>query len=266
MRSIIDFHCHVYPEKIADRAVENIKHFYELDNMHGDGKASSLIESGEKFGVKHFVVFSVATAPHQVHSINSFIARTVKEYDGLMTGFGTLHPESENLEADFYELLSLGLKGVKLHPDFQRFQLDDPRCDKIFSLCEGKLPVIIHAGDSRFDYSNPERIENILKKHEKLTLIAAHFGGWSCWKQAAERLCRYTNLYVDCSSTFRWLSVGEVEELISIYGADRVLFGTDYPMWGYETELTDFEKLCLSDGDKDKILCGNAKKLLSEFL
>lgn len=260
---VIDFHCHIYPEKIADKAVENIEHFYELKTMHNDGRAASLIENGSAYGVKHYVIFSVATTPHQVHSINKFIADTVKKYPSLFTGFGTLHPDSDTLETDFEELLSLGLKGVKLHPDFQRFRLDDPKCDKIYRICSGKVPVILHAGDTRFDFSNPERVENVLKKHKNLTVIAAHFGGWSCWKEAAERLHGYENLYVDCSSTFRWLSISDVEKLIALYGADRVLFGTDYPMWGYDTELPDFMKLNISDEDKEKILHKNAMKLLS---
>lgn len=259
---IIDCHCHVYPDKIADRAVEHIGSFYELD-MHFDGRASSLIKSGEKIGVRHYIIFSVATTPHQVHSINTFIAETAKNSGGLMTGFGTLHPDSENIEADIEELKSLGLKGVKLHADFQEFKIDDPKCDKIYSLCEGELPVLLHTGDTRFDFSNPERVENVLKKHKNLTVIGAHFGGWSCWKEAAKRLHTYDNFYVDCCSTFNWLSPEECKDLVRLYGADKVLFGTDYPMWSHESEFERFKRMGLTSEEEEKILYKNAVKLFS---
>ena len=128
---IIDCHCHVYPDKIAEKAVGSIGSFYDLD-MYYDGKASTLINHGDEIGVSHYVIFSVATTPHQVHSINSFIAETVKNSGGIMTGLGTLHPDSENIKGDIEEIKRLGLKGVKMHPDFQRFRIDDEKCNRIY--------------------------------------------------------------------------------------------------------------------------------------
>ena len=180
---IIDCHCHVYPDKIADKAVESIRSFYDID-MGYDGRASTLIKEGNKNGVKHFIVFSVATTPKQVQAINSFIARTVDESGGAMTGLGSLHPDSENIEEDYIHLKSLGLKGVKLHPDFQKIAIDDERCREIYELCRGELPVLLHTGDYRYDYSNPDRLVRILNEYPDLTVIGAHFGGWSVWDEA----------------------------------------------------------------------------------
>ena len=259
---IIDCHCHVYPEKIAERAVENIGAFYN-QKMTFDGKYSTLVKSMKENGISHGIVFSVATTPLQVHSINCFIAETVKNSGGLLTGLGTLHPESETLREDVEEIIALGLKGVKLHPDFQKFRIDSPECERIYALCEGRLPVMLHTGDSRFDYSNPESVVPVLEKYKKLTVIGAHFGGWSCWKKAAEMLHKYENFYVDCSSTFHWLKTEEVEELIKIYSADKVLFGTDFPMWSHENELKEFMKLSISDLDRKKIFYTNAVNVFS---
>ena len=116
---IIDAHCHIYPDKIAQRAADSTGEFYDL-TPYTDGKISTLIELGEKLGIDHFIVQSVATAPSQVSSINKFIATAVSQSDGRFTGLGTRHPESENLEAEVDEIISLGLKGVKLHPDIQK--------------------------------------------------------------------------------------------------------------------------------------------------
>ena len=118
---IVDCHCHVYPDKIAEKAVESIGGFYDLP-MFYDGKTSTLVEQGSAVGIKQYIIFSVATTPAQVQSINRFIADTVSSSGGLMTGLGTLHPDSDNIEADIEQILALGLKGVKMHPDIQRIK------------------------------------------------------------------------------------------------------------------------------------------------
>ena len=257
---IIDTHCHVYPDKIADKAVEAIGQFYDL-SMYYDGRYSTLVEFGSKIGVKHYVIFSVATTPKQVHSINTYIADTVKQSNGLMTGLGTLHPDSEDIEGDIAEIIALGLKGVKMHPDFQKFQIDDKKCYKIYEACQGKMPVLLHTGDSRYDYSNPDRMKKVLEDFPDLTVIGAHFGGWSCWKEAAETLSKYKNFYVDCSSSFDWLTAEESRNLVRIYGADHVLFATDFPMWNHETEYKRFMEMNLTDDENKLILYKNAVKL-----
>ena len=254
---IIDCHCHVYPDKIADKAVESIRNFYSID-MGYDGRASTLVEQGSINGIKHYVVFSVATTPKQVRSINDFIADTVKNSKGLMTGLGSLHPDSENIEDDYRHLKSLGLKGVKLHPDFQKIAVDDSRLEKIYELCSGDLPILLHTGDSRYDYSNPDRVIQVLEKYPCLTVVGAHFGGWSVWDEAVNKLASYSNFYVDCSSSLYSLSPEKGRELVRAYGADRVLFGTDHPMWLYEDEIQRFDRLELSDEEKEKILYKNA--------
>ena len=258
---IIDSHCHVYPDKIASRAVEAIGQFYDLP-MYYDGKYSTLVEAGSKIGVKHFVVFSVATTPQQVHSINNYIADTVRQSEGLMTGLGALHPDSETIEEDIAEIVSLGLKGAKMHPDFQKFQIDDKKCYKIYEACQKyRLPVLLHTGDSRYDYSNPQRMKKVLEDFPDLIVIGAHFGGWSCWKEAAETLSKYKNFYVDCSSSFDWLAADESRELVRMYGADHVLFATDFPMWNHETEYKHFADMNLTDEENELILYKNALKL-----
>ncbi|MBQ7117347.1 MAG: amidohydrolase [Clostridia bacterium] len=259
---VIDCHCHVYPDKIADKAVESIHRFYDID-MGYDGRSSTLIEKGSENGIKHYIVFSVATTPKQVQSINAFIADTVKNSGGIMTGLGSLHPDSDNVAEDYRHLKELGLKGVKLHPDFQKIAVDDERCEKIYELCRGDLPVLLHTGDDRYDFSNPDRLVSVLRKYPDLTVIGAHFGGWSVWEEAAEKLSGYPNFYVDCSSSFDWLTAEKATEIVKAYGADKVLFGTDFPMWEYERELERFFKMELTAEETEKILYKNAVKVFN---
>lgn len=259
---IIDSHCHVYPDKIAQKASDATATFYELPPSL-DGRISTLLEHGERAGIEHFVVQSVATTPKQVSSINNFIAQAVAESGGRFTGLGTLHPDSEDMKADVDEIIALGLKGVKLHPDIQKVKLDDPRMHKMYELCEGRLPMLLHTGDCRYDNSNPNRLIPILEKYPSLTVIGAHFGGWSIWEEATKQLYTYKNFLVDCSSSLYAISKEKAKELILAYGTDRVLFGTDYPLWTPEEEIERFMSLDLTDEQREDILYNNTAKLFN---
>ncbi len=260
MRRIIDCHCHIYPDKIAERAAQAIGEFYHIP-MCCNGKISTMLEEGKKAGIDRFLVFSVATKPQQTPSINHYIAATVEESKGHMLGLGTLHPDDEDPAAEVDSIEALGLRGVKLHPDIQGVAIDDPRCLRIYEACEGRLPVLLHTGDSRYDFSNPNRLIPVLKRFPRLTVIGAHFGGWSIWADAAEQLCRYPNLYVDCSSSLYALTPAEARHIISLYGAERVLFGTDYPMWHPVEEVARFDALELTERESRLILSENAERL-----
>lgn len=262
MQRIIDSHCHIYPDAIAEKAAKSIDVFYDgLPGDHHDGKCSTLVRTGNAAGISHFIVHSVATTPHHVSSINHFIAKSVLESNGTMTGLGAMHLDSADIKADIDEIISLGLKGVKLHPDIQQFEADDPRAMRIYELCEGRLPVLIHAGDHRYDYSNPDRIANIVKTFPKLKLIAAHLGGWSVWEEAAEKLPQYPNLYVDTCSSLHWLKPERAAEIIRLYGTDRVLFATDYPIWSQKWEIDYLLALGFSGEEYEDIFWRNTAKM-----
>ena len=258
---IIDSHCHIYPDKIAEKAAAGTGHFYGLP-PYLDGRISTLLEHGTAAGIDHFIVQSVATPPKQVSSITHFIAEAVEKSNGKFTGLGTLHPDSDNIKAEVEEILALGLKGVKLHPEIQGFSLLDDRCDLIYKLClKYNLALLLHTGDCRYDYSNPKELSEILERYPDLTVIGAHLGGYTVWEEAVKVLPKYKNLYVDCSSSLMYITPERATELIREYGADRVLWGTDYPMWGFEEEMERFSALSLNEEEKEQILCKNAQKL-----
>ena len=260
---VIDAHCHIYPEKIVDRAVAGTDDFYST-KAACRGVAEELIEIGDRVGIDRFVVHSVATTPHQVERINAFIAAEVAKVPNRFVGLGAAHPDCTDQDAIIEHIKSLGLHGIKIHPDIQGFAIDDPRMMRVYELCEREgLVVLMHTGDYRYDYSNPNRLLPVLKAFPKLTVIGAHFGGWSIWDDASRVLCEYPNLFVDCSSTFPFagndLALGE--RLIHRYGADRVMFGSDFPMWSPEEELKTFFKLNLTDEERKLILAENAKRI-----
>lgn len=261
MQKIFDAHCHIYPDKIARAASDGIGDFYGM-TFEKVGTVERLLRKGEEAGITHFLVHSVSTTPLQVASINNFIGTTVAEHKECMVGFGTMHPASDDYQRDFEDLLSKGLTGVKLHPDFQQFSLAS---DEAYNLCKvfaGKVPVLVHAGDPRFELSNPEQLVVLLDRLPDLTVIAAHMGGWSVWERAMKLLPGKSNLYFDTSSSLYQLEPSAVRDMIRLYGVDRVLFGTDYPMWDGEEDLKRFHAMGLTSEEEQKVLFDNAKSLL----
>lgn len=265
MYKMIDSHCHIYPDRIARKAVKAVDRFYDgLPADPHDGTTDTLIRSGGACGISHFIVHSVATTPHQVSSINQFIAKSVSESGGKFTGMGTMHLDSDDLRRDLDEILALGLKGVKLHPDIQRFYVNEPRAMQIFEMCEDLgLPVCVHTGDYRYDFSNPSRVATVLKAFPGLKFIGAHFGGWSVWEEAIRVLPDYPNLVVDSSSSFHWLKPERAKEIIHAYGAERVMFGTDYPLWHQEPDIEYLMALDLTDEEYQQIFWKNVSELFA---
>ncbi len=259
---IINAHAHVFPDKIAEKAVAGIGGFYNM-HMELDGTVAGLLRDGAEAGVDRFIVQSVATVPAQVESINNFISQSVQQYPDKLIGFGAIHPDYEDPAREIDRVISLGLKGLKLHSDFQNFAMDDEKAFPIYEAAEGRLPILFHCGDTRSDLSSPERLMNVVKRFPKLTVIGAHFAGWSMWDRAAE-LFAHSGIYADCSSSLYAMSPEHAAELIRKIGADRVMWGTDYPMWSSKEELERFAKLPLTAEEKKMVLSGNALRLIGE--
>ena len=259
---IIDCHTHVFPPKIAKKAVLAIGDFYGIP-MTRAGSMKELCTEAKLYGMEKMLITSTATKNEQVTAINDFLKDSQEVHKELFA-FGTLFPEMDDyaMDAEIERILQMGLYGVKLHPDFQQIEADSDGMKRIARKVAGKLPVLIHAGDPRYDFSNPDRIRALIESAPPaFTLIAAHFGGYRVWDEAAAKLTGYDNLYVDTCSSLEFIEPGRAVELIGLYGEDRVLFGTDYPMWNYSEELARIERLALSPDVLKKILYSNAKKL-----
>ncbi len=258
---IIDSHCHVYPQAIAQKAVKGVSDFYDGVGTFCDGLASSVRRLWPEKGVGHAVIFSVATRLKQVESINAFIASTVAEGEGFFTGLGTVHQDVPDMGALVDSVVSLGLKGIKIHPDTQMCALDDSRLLPLYEACSGRIPVLLHTGDRRYDYSNPDRMKRVLGMFPHTVFIGAHYGGWSVWDEAVGKLHGFDNFFVDTSSTFHWVGPEKVRSYIRTYGSDRVMFGSDFPMWDVKPELDAMFALGLSDGEYENIFHLTAEKL-----
>lgn len=259
---ITDSHTHIYPEKIAKMASKSIGEFYDLP-MEYTGTSKQLLENGKKINTEKYLVCSVATSSHQVKTINDFIIQECllhKEFVGL----GAMHQDFIDVEEEIERVYAKGLKGIKMHHDFQKAYIDDIRFMRTYKKAAGMdMVCLLHAGDDRYDYTRPERFLSIMDKVPNLKCIAAHFGGYKCWDQAYNMLKDVEGLYFDTSSSLFALTPGEALDIIRAFGSDKFLFGTDFPMWDHETELDRFLKLALTDQEIDLILYRNFYKLFS---
>ena len=261
MSFVIDAHAHIYPDKIAYRASQSIGDFYKMPIGY-DGTVDHLLELGNEAGVDMFLVQSVAVSPERVSNINDYIAREVSENPDKFIGFGALHPDMEDIEGEVSRIEKMGLMGIKLHPDIQKFNIDDKSAYKIYEVIEGRLPLLIHTGDNRYFYSDPKRVPQVLRDFPKLQMICAHFGGWSQWNEA-EKFLADKGVWVDTSSSMYAFSPERARELISVFGEDYVVFGSDYPMWSPGDEIKNIERLNLDERVKQKIFYKNIAKLLN---
>ena len=257
--TVIDVHAHIYPEKIAERAVDAVGEFYLVD-MYGKGTAAHLLESQKRAPISRFVVHSVATSTHAVTAINDFIAAQCREHEEFI-GFMAMHQDFPNPEAEIERAIGLGLVGMKLHPDTQKVDMDDPRLMRVYEMIEGRMPLIVHTGDYRTDFSHPRRLKRILQAFPNLVVDAAHFGGWSI-PEIGYDVLHEENVFIDVSSSLAFLGNRRTRELVRMWGADRVMFGSDFPMWDPAHEFDTFTSLGFTDDELEKMLGKNAERFV----
>lgn len=255
---IIDFHTHIYPDKIAAKGVQYVGDFYGF-HLTTKGTNAHLRQCCTEAGVDKRVLLAVSVRPDQVDSINAWLRG---QLDSDTFGFAALHPFMEDPLARLETFPSLGFTGVKFHPDMQRFSIDDPHMDPIYAWLQNhKFPVYFHMGDPRYDYSRPIRLARVLDRFPDMRVIAAHLGGYERWDEATKCLSG-SEVYYDTSSAVAFLAPERAAEIIRGHGVNRVFFGTDYPVATQKEELERFRKLPLLPTERQAILWENACQFL----
>ena len=254
-----DAHAHIYPGKIAEKATASVGDFYHIP-MHNVGLPHVLAQRGGEAGIDRFLVCSVATKVEQVRSINQFIQEKCEKYPQFI-GLGAWHQDITDISGEIDDIQARGLRGIKLHPDFQKFMIDDPKMLDVYKEAHRRgLPVLFHTGDSRTEFSSPHRLMNVIDKLPDFTCIAAHLGGYSEWEEARRELSG-TNVYIDTSSSLFKISPEEAKENIAHFGVDHTMFGTDFPMWDPKEELERFFALGFSQEENQAMLYDNFARL-----
>ena len=260
---LIDFHTHAFPEKIASRAIKKLS--FEAGGLppQTDGTLVSLKEQMAADGVDISVVLSIATNPTQQANVNRFAAEM--DNDPAVVAFGSVHPDAPDVLEELETIQAAGLKGVKLHPEYQHFYADDPKMKPIYrKISELGLITVFHAG---FDYgfpppyhAMPEHMRRALKWFDS-PVVAAHWGGVDCGVEVLDKLCGQ-DIYFDLSFGHSCMPKPIAQAIIDRHGADRLLFGSDIPWHRPAWELQLLNSLNLSHSDREKICFRNAQKLL----
>lgn len=260
---LIDIHTHIYPTEIAQRATDSIRDFYRV-GLDGkmNGSVDMLLERSAAAGISQCVVLPVSIRPNRVREINDFVKAQADLHDNFIP-FGTVHAKMDGLTEEAERIMAMGLRGIKMHPDSQVFAIDDPRLFPVYEQIQGKLLVMLHMGDHRYDYSHPARLRRVLELFPKLDVVAAHFGGYSMYETAFE-LLNDKNCVFDVSSSMMFMPEGEAEKYIRAYGAERMLFGTDFPLWNPVEETKRFLQLKLTDSEFEQIGSKTALRILGE--
>lgn len=267
---IIDFHTHVYPDSIAEKTVLFLLDKINLPDKKAftSGTAASLIDSMKKSNVNISVTLPVVTKPSQFEKVNLF-AQNLNEMSGFIS-FGGIHPDCENIEEKLKYLKKCGFKGIKLHPDYQDTFIDDKKYVNVINVCrELGMIVVIHAGiDVGLPFPvhcPPDKTLNMLREvnaeNYEPFIVLAHLGGWKMENEVKEKICK-KNVFLDTGYCLDKYSEKDLLDIISLHGADRILFATDSP-WGGQKEYVEIlENLKISDDDKEMIFSSNAKQLL----
>lgn len=259
---LIDFHTHCFPKKIAEKAIEKLSFASGGLMPYTDGTLEGLKQSMKKGNVDVSVVLSIATNAHQQKSVNDFAASI--NSDENIVAFGSVYPFSEDVFSELERIKELGLKGVKLHPDYQGFNVDDIKMKPIYKkIGELGLITVFHAG---VDYgfappygATPEKMATALNWFSS-PVVAAHWGGVDSADAVIKYLCG-RNIYFDTSFGYGNMSKYNAQKIIELHSTDKILFGTDTPWHTANMEMRLLDTLNLGE-EIEKITHINAEKLL----
>ena len=260
---LIDFHTHCFPDAIAQKAMEKLSFASGGLKNSTDGTFSGLKDRMSKDGIDVAVVMNIATNAHQQKNVNDFAASVNNGKD--VFAFGSVYPDSPDVFEELERIKDLGLKGVKLHPDYQNFFVDDEKMIPIYKkISQLGLITTFHAGkDFAFCppyHCTPGRLKKVLK-YFSFPVIAAHWGGVNYSSDVIDLLCG-SDVYFDTSLGYSIISKCQEEVIIEKHGSEKILFGTDTPWHTAEMELTLLNTLNLSENEFENITYKNAQKLL----
>jgi predicted TIM-barrel fold metal-dependent hydrolase len=260
--TVIDVHAHAWPDSIAARALEGsipgLRRF-------GDGRVASLLKSMDASGVDRAVCLAVANTPDRVDAANRFVASLDRS---RFVGLGSVHA-GLSPEDNVGSLERHVLPGAKIHAVFQNYRLDSPSLLATLEAMEGRFIALIHVGvgiGNAGERCTPEMVRRIVERFPRLDVVACHFGGYHVLDEAEESVIGLP-VYVDTSwpPSMSELNPARVQAIIERHGADRVLFGSDWPMASPAKEIEVLRKLELPNEELGAILGGNAARLFAAY-
>jgi len=261
---VIDFHAHAFPDSLAERAIGVLTSNLTkpIKPVH-NGTVSDLTKRMDEWGIDKSVIVPIVTKKSQTKTLNEW-AQSIQ--NDRIVSFGSIFPHGDEYKQDIDFVCFLGLKGIKLHAEYQNFDLDSPEMMRIYDYALSKgLIILHHAG---YDYgmpppykSSPRQFAKLAKEFKGGIIIAAHLGGHEQWDDVYEHICG-TDLYIDTSMGFEYYGEEMFMKIVKKHGADRILFASDSPWSNAGHDLEALKKCPLSQDEKELILSGNAKRIL----
>ena len=259
---IIDFHTHCFPEKIAEKAIDTLSNAGAMLSTT-DGTKEGLLKAMDEDGVDISVVLQIATNERQQRAVNDFASSINGD---RIIAFGSVHPDALDALDELERISDMGITGVKFHPEYQNFFVDDIKMKPIYrKISDLGLITVFHAGEDvgyRGPYHcMPENLERALEWFNS-PVVAAHWGGHNLGEEVIKRLCG-KDVYFDMAFGYGNIAKPVAQKIIEKHGTDRILFGSDSPWHRAKWEQIMVEFLDLSKEDKEKIYYKNAKKILN---
>lgn len=259
---IIDFHTHMFPHILAGRTLAKLSE-YAWMKPYTDGTYEGLLASQKEAGIDCSVVLPIATRPSQYGTINDFASRYL---EGEVISFGSVHPASEHYKEELKEIRAMGLKGIKLHPDYQEVYFNDIRYKRVVAYAEELgLIVTVHAGSDpkcpKDIHCTPQMAAELMREVRPRKLVLAHLGGNQQWDEV-EQLLVGREVYLDTGVIFDHMETEQFIRIMRAHGSEKVLFATDSP-WAEQKRFVDvMEKMDITEEERENIMGKNALKLL----
>ena len=260
---IIDAHVHVFPDAVAPKAIARLSAGHCGHRFALDGTLNSLRTSMRTAGITHAVILPVSTRPDQTPSINQFVIG-LSEHPDLIP-FGTASPLRNEFKDDIARLRDAGIRGIKLHADYQAFDVDEPRMFPLYKAIAGAdMVAFFHAGGNLNmpapPRCTPERLARVMDRVPELKIVAAHLGGWRLWDEVEQHLLGRP-LWLDTSFCLDHLAEDRIVRIARAHGIDRILFGTDSPWRDQGVEIDRIGRLPWTEAERERLLFRNAAAL-----
>ncbi len=267
---VIDFHTHVFPDRIAERTIGALENASKGAKARFDGTVDGLVKTMEDCGADISVALPVLTKPAQFQSVAEFAIEINSRFSNKerkIISFGGIHPDCDDVYGKLKFLKENGIKGVKIHPDYQDTFIDDPKYIRILNVAkELDLIVVTHSGID-FAYLDklvkcpPERVKKVIEQTGHKKFVLAHYGAHEQWQETLEILAGL-DVYFDTAYTLDSISPELFKKILYKHGVDKVLFATDCPWRGIDEHLAVLKSYGLDKETEEKILYKNALKLL----
>ena len=264
-------------DKIADAmyGLDPYKRKYMYKMLKSLTKSVSIddyIALMDKYNIDKAVIvsFNVKTAYDVILVSNDDIANLVKLHPNRLVGFAGIDPPaSDALDQLDYAILSLDLKGVKIVPPVQKFDISDKKYDPLWrKMVDLNVPLWTHGGHqvstegSIAKYGHPMLIDEMATRNENLTIIIGHMGTPWFWDTYSVVL-RHLNVYTDISAHPELYSYFPWDAYTKYNIEHKVLFASDHPLIHWSKMIPAVKGLSISEGFKKRIMGLNATKILN---